>query len=1749
MSEQIGNELKQVQQELATDQSLTLRKEDMRERVRASIDPRETLFQDKERNTIVSGVKQGRQTDIVVETNSSVKNEPARFMGDGVSFKAKLIGILEVSEARGDRMCQAALADLKMAIRAAGEHKQRITVHINIDGLRLRDEKNGDCLYHHPVHKISFIAQDMSDSRAFGYIFGSPDTGHRFFGIKTDKAASQVVIAMRDLFQVVFELKKKEIEVAKQHIEHNVLRGATFSMERSSDTKGVPGNDSSLHRTGSDIDRSRKQSGGAVADLLDLQCELRSLQQGIKQMDQMTPDGNKAIEDPFESDPFGDSFANMKIKEQIKPILPPPPSSSKRSHYERQSNIQKTPSSGTSSPANIVNNKTPPPQNSSQWFDKGTEELFNDRETSNSVRKNSSSDEDRDMNVTSSQDGYKQLDIFSELDPLGTGKKKPYVDKKDFFQNLKNPPKRVLKELATVTIDETFQANFLKTSDTVRRGHISNSDDPTNKFDDSEIADLDRMQEKHKEAILKEESISPKPRRESHKRSIQYQSLSVSLPPEESSNLKSTTYPYIMSNSMTTNRFDNRDSNENIQSIMKLPSPKKYSYSSRKAELISDYPGFKSQSLEKSFPVDFSSTSDSPASPLRSCSSGANSRLSSSSAELENVPEPPPRGAGSVLINPPPLPPKKHSSRGGIKPPPRPPYGDGHFHYDFLEREEGSPSPRRRRRGTDSPKQIMRDRFDDDFSPPLPQLPKKSDVASDFSDSGFDCSFSSSQSTTNNKISSEDKKEIIWASLSKDITLSQLTPTYLTDLADNLGVSVSEITSLTIKQLAGCIDSLVQKERAAMKEKSNPEMTTTSPVTAENDEIFSGPESQQAKVIDRVSSQVANEPLFEAKFDQDLKPVDNLSSYDKYAVLRELIEMEQANGNLISEKPDEEGETIASENQEESIDIEDDVQSDGIEDTIESLSHIALKVPSDSEEQTVEVSTYYEMKSSNEQIESPKEPTEDETEAEEQYYSMENSKREELHPEQTPSNTAEPVREDSEISTALSDNFVMTAEEVNELSRMVDKKPDVKNSTSTSSDRYAALREIISETEGLREENNVISTNNDLLSSVAADLQDLFTDDPSHGPSPLTTKPEEPKIDNAKSNVMDIFEEIKLLNSDAHAVKESKVPNADLENVFDAFSGNENEKTAPKDDESWVKFEFTTFPPERPMVEGQSYFEGTSPWSPEDRVEFVREPNIKRPSLRHNSGGSDNEWRDDDGSEGSNGKVRGEPPCCAVWHPRYDVPPCDSRSCFDGPEEDQVFREKVCRKTRGAPWMMGPGYRARDSSPWHDDSRHEEEQRRRHPHRKFPHKDEEELKAYWKCRSKQQPPPRAWNGDREGYWGPDYPHVYEDECGKRRMASWSEEGRFSSQESMGYEDEERWFRREYETGSRRRYPDEDGVYWRPRGPAESDYYKKVPRHYDYPPSWEEEYAPPPPPKHPEEIGISPSRYHQPPSSRKKHWPKRPNSANDGRDMIYSKRSGAVVSRSECSDNDSDPHNMHRPAYRSRSRESYWSSDQEFDNWAERPYWSEGPDAKTSERKQRMSHRHRVRLPPPKSQNSPFEDDFTQGLERGDEVAEPNRVDLPKQPSSPRSPRVREHPRRAHHKSSSSYLDDDLTPTASASSDTSDRPRLSSDLKTTPEDSPRDPKEPGPIENSSVSNLARDAYFNGDSQFDDDAFTFQSELEDQVPEPTGSIAMKNSGRNRYSGARGARSEQYLKKSESVNIFSRENDPFDDDEFFK
>ncbi|XP_017483213.1 PREDICTED: protein disabled [Rhagoletis zephyria] len=497
-------------------------------------------------------------------TTTTYRNDPGRFFGDGVQFKAKLIGILEVGEARGDRMCQEALQDLKMAIRAAGEHKQRITIHVTIDGLRLRDEKTGDSLYHHPVHKISFIAQDMTDSRAFGYIFGSPDSGHRFFGIKTDKAASQVVLAMRDLFQVVFELKKKEIELARQQIQsksihehqlaslsslksaaggigaglssHNDLSstgggcgGSTLSM-----LSGIGGQSraTTSNRLGVNMDSkgaAKEMSPESVADLVDLEQELSSLQRGITQMERITPNepaqpslcgvAGKATND---DDPFGDSFTNFPTYN----LLPPPESGRSRHKPIKSTDstlnqpattssvAQNVTLSSLLSPAAVLSSSagTLHHDDDDNWLHELDQQndvfdtskagsigmgvslamapLAPSESTSTPTQQLSENSTLVDvelaaaaaiqanaqlssgsvattmptaMGTTSSSpipilgDGPSQptaggavkSDAFTDLDPLGTGRTRPYVDKKYFFQDLKNPPKKVLNDLSS----------------------------------------------------------------------------------------------------------------------------------------------------------------------------------------------------------------------------------------------------------------------------------------------------------------------------------------------------------------------------------------------------------------------------------------------------------------------------------------------------------------------------------------------------------------------------------------------------------------------------------------------------------------------------------------------------------------------------------------------------------------------------------------------------------------------------------------------------------------------------------------------------------------------------------------------------------------------------------------------------------------------------------------------------------------------------------------------------------------------------------------------------------------------------------------------------------------------------------------------------------------------------------------------------------------------------------------------------
>ncbi|XP_054544457.1 disabled homolog 2 isoform X4 [Talpa occidentalis] len=173
----------------------------------------------------------------------------ARFKGDGVKYKAKLIGIDDVPDARGDKMSQDSMMKLKgmaAAGRSQGQHKQRIWVNISLSGIKIIDEKTGVIEHEHPVNKISFIARDVTDNRAFGYVCGG-EGQHQFFAIKTGQQAEPLVVDLKDLFQVIYNVKKKEEEKKKMEEANKVGENGNESLltfdEQANKLKLSPAND------------------------------------------------------------------------------------------------------------------------------------------------------------------------------------------------------------------------------------------------------------------------------------------------------------------------------------------------------------------------------------------------------------------------------------------------------------------------------------------------------------------------------------------------------------------------------------------------------------------------------------------------------------------------------------------------------------------------------------------------------------------------------------------------------------------------------------------------------------------------------------------------------------------------------------------------------------------------------------------------------------------------------------------------------------------------------------------------------------------------------------------------------------------------------------------------------------------------------------------------------------------------------------------------------------------------------------------------------------------------------------------------------------------------------------------------------------------------------------------------------------------------------------------------------------------
>lgn len=710
---------------------------------------------------------------------------------------------------------------------------------------------------------------------------------------------------MRDLFQCVFELKKKEIELAKQHIqnritahEHQQIKSSILEQKKTT---------SLLSEARSKPEKSPEAT--ATANLVDLEQELSSIQRGITQMQRITPSedqpplSSSLTKSMLDDDPFGDSFSANFSSTPFN-ILPPPSSSKRQpktscgdddsdlSSIIRKSATPPIPSQTQSSSPFPATTQTTQ-SNLESWFS-NTADAAGFNATNNQNHSQKSFDDSNNLNNDTKSE---LIGAFTDLDPLALGTTKPYVDKKYFFQDLKNPPKKALKDLSEH--ESIFDAHFspqksrqqqinhsspavaagLSIDSSFAKTKIEKVIDPFDEEDFSKI-NIDQL-----EAATIKSNTAAKPPISPNQKSIILPDTKISLtlsaekPKSDDTKFSYADLPSSDTWTTTSDHYRRQTSSstdnapKNVFSVAskKLPKPNLFGQRNVKRD-----------------------------------SNGINMRrLQESDSLSENEPELPPRLPDSSSHEPPPLPPKnqpteygRYSGRTQSSSGSRYDYASKFKSYS-SDSPPSIPLPSRKINRTESNVSSSSSRSikksmeeEDDYLSPnpmqsdgFPQLPPPPLQKKDPSKTR---GLRKSETDPKNLDAATPKSDRYreHASIIPDITLSQLLTLGIDDLAQKLKVPAAKLNTMTLVELTTYLNDFIEKSNR--QSQMIAETPNDSPVfkvsfDESSDAVF------EAKFDDNFGNEMSNS--FVANFDGfNQAPISVIPTADRYAVFREIID-------------------------------------------------------------------------------------------------------------------------------------------------------------------------------------------------------------------------------------------------------------------------------------------------------------------------------------------------------------------------------------------------------------------------------------------------------------------------------------------------------------------------------------------------------------------------------------------------------------------------------------------------------------------------------------------------------------------------------------------------------------------------------------------------------------------------------------------------------------------------------------------
>lgn len=553
------------------------------------------------------------------------------------------------------------------------------------------------------------------------------------------------------------------------------------------------------------------------------------------------------------------------------------------------------------------------------------------------------------------------LDSFSDLDPLGTGKSKPYVDKKYFFQDLKNPPKKVLKDLSER--ESCFSANFSRGGgepssarasadifeDSSETNGVSGVEftahfPPTetiNSQNESFACDVTKAKTEdpiigNNRALLVTETDPFSPRM---KKCDPFDTEYVRAPLDPFElNIGKEKKPTILPDT----RIDDAKTESERKGAnvfngplqVSLPPESYSSYMNQKR--LERQQSDTNESMVRHRPNVFKQNTVDVISSIRKPhlfgqkfskrdSNSINMRRlqeSDSLSENETAPEPPPRPDSHAHVEPPPLPPKKQFSEIVIRPRVTSPLAREPMKYDYLGNHKKStsqpnetpalPLPSRRVGRTDSAypgpgrpaKKLTKD--EDDYLTPITSVPVL--LPPPYIRGSIKNRGRRSESGSNSEVKStaEDRaRHTPSPSVIPDITLSQLLTLGIDDLALKLNVPPAKLNTMTIVELTKYLSDFIEKSsQKSVPCVSEPMQKSPTPAIKKASEsaVFkvSFDDSSDSTFVARFDDNFGEDNNFTPNFDNfNDTPASADASVDRYAAFREIIDLDSKTADPV----------------------------------------------------------------------------------------------------------------------------------------------------------------------------------------------------------------------------------------------------------------------------------------------------------------------------------------------------------------------------------------------------------------------------------------------------------------------------------------------------------------------------------------------------------------------------------------------------------------------------------------------------------------------------------------------------------------------------------------------------------------------------------------------------------------------------------------------------------------------------------